>query len=251
MFVCFALSGRKVPSSVELQNAGMRQSCQRAPGARKGVHCAMVRTFAALPLPVPVKQALADLLAKVRQSITGGLAARMNSCQPLAGWRFVSTANLHVTLCFLGDIPSERVSDVVTACEVAAGTMPPLSLAVSGTGAFPGWHRPSVIWSGLDGQVELLRRMVEGLETELAEAGFIAPRKPFQPHVTLARCRPNSALEVAQSIRVAGEQLRVPWLAEQVAVYRSILSPQGPSYVSMGCVELANAGKQKEGCESG
>jgi|LSQX01.3.fsa_nt_gb 2'-5' RNA ligase len=184
-----------------------------------------MRVFVALPLPDAVAATLASFVQQFDQSRI----------------RWVAQANFHVTLRFLGDIPVDDVKSVSVACARAARVVGPLRLVVEGTGAFPGWHRPSVLWAGLSGETASLRQLATCLEEELVRVGFPPEPRPFKAHVTLGRCRSSCSRELCQRLQAAGEKLREPWLADTMVIYQSVLSRLGPSYVALDCVELGGA----------
>lgn len=198
----------------------------------------VVRAFVALPLAPTAAQALGELVVRAKR-YAGGQAPF--APRGRVGWRWVTPANMHVTLRFLGDVPAGRIAGILAACQEAAEAIPPLSLEVSGIGAFPGWRRPAVVWAGVAGDLRPLARLAARLEAALVKAGFGAADRPFYPHVTLARCRPGPVPEMASYMQAAGEQLKVPWLAGDMVLFRSILSPQGPSYLPLGCAKLAGS----------
>jgi 2'-5' RNA ligase len=84
-----------------------------------------------------------------------------------------------------------------------------------------------VLWLGLEGPpaLELLQ---DRLERAGEAIGFPPEGRPFRPHVTLGRVReghrvPPNALEEY-------EVERLPLLAEELVLYESLLSSQGPRY---------------------
>jgi 2'-5' RNA ligase len=184
-----------------------------------------MRVFVALPLPDAVAGVLAHLVQQSDQSEI----------------RWVAPANFHLTLRFLGDISVDDVKSVSVACARAARIAEPLRLVVEGTGAFPGWHRPSVLWAGVSGETASLRQLATGLEEELVRAGFPPEQRPFRAHVTLGRCRSGCSKELCQRLQATGEQLHEPWLADTMVIYQSILSRRGPSYVALDSIALGGA----------
>jgi len=72
-------------------------------------------------------------------------------------------------------------------------------LLLSNTGCFPGPAQPRVLWAGVEEQPEVLGRLA-ALRNRVWQAalalGWRPPRRererPFEPHVTLARVRPDA-----------------------------------------------------------
>ena len=92
----------------------------------------------------------------------------------------------HITVAFLGDVPTERVSAGVEAMRVSARGCPPLRLAFAGGGRF-GKGRSAILWAGLDGDVSELRRLGGGLRRNLRRARLSVDPKPLRPHLTISR----------------------------------------------------------------
>lgn len=185
-----------------------------------------VRVFIALPLCNTVVQALTGIMAAIK---------------PYAGdsWRFVPAQNLHVTLRFLGAIPGAQLSAVYQACRRGSGDTPPLHLAISGVGVFPNWRRPSVLWAGIAGDIPALQQLAARLDTELVAAGFPPADKPFQPHITFARCKDHHLLPQAEILQAVNRVPPAEWKAEETVVYQSVLHSQGPTYTALARVKLA------------
>ena len=128
------------------------------------------RLFIATDLPKPVSWHLGQLVAN-----------------PPRGVRPVRPVQMHVTLHFLGDVADD-------ACKALRDTLAlvrhgPFRLSIRGTGVFPERGRPTVLWAGIADSQSLFE-----LHTAIGEAivscGLEIERRPFQPHITLARLTP-------------------------------------------------------------
>lgn len=98
----------------------------------------------------------------------------------LEGVRTTRPDQWHVTLAFLPDHDdAERLGDRLA--EVVAQHRP-VRLRVEGGGTFP-----HVVWAGLSGDVGTLQELARGVVRACDEAGAAVDRKPFRPHVTVAR----------------------------------------------------------------
>lgn len=97
-----------------------------------------------------------------------------------AGAKLVKRENLHLTLHFLGHVETDRVSALRAAAEVPAG---PVSETFD---RFAVWHggiavlEPAAVSPALAGLHAVLGQRLEA-------AGFALERRPYRPHVTLAR----------------------------------------------------------------
>jgi 2'-5' RNA ligase len=88
------------------------------------------------------------------------------------------------------------------------------------------------------------------LEEELVAERLHKPEKrPFWPHLTVARVRPEGRgskrpRRVSSPPEALPQALLQPVRCVRVALYRSELKPQGAEYVPLAQVELSEAGRQ-------
>ena len=119
---------------------------------------------------------------------------------------------------------------------------PALALQLDGGGTFPP-HRPArVAWVGMTpapGLAELRAEVDEACRQELA----LAPeRRPFRPHLTLARCRRPWPVGAARRWRRALEGTIGPaFTITEGVLMESRLRPQGAVYRPVARLPLAGA----------
>lgn len=90
--------------------------------------------------------------------------------------------DLHLTLVFLGELdPPARACAEAVAGRVRAARF---TLVLDHLGAFP---RARVLWCGASRRPQPLLDLVRSLAEGLGACGFRPERRPFAPHVTLAR----------------------------------------------------------------
>ncbi len=164
--------------------------------------------------------------------------SRLNELGPCV--RPVRAQNLHVTLKFYGDIDHSKASELARGYDEIARRTPPFDCMICGTGAFPTMARPSVVWAGAhdDGQLLQLANAVDDLSERL---GFARERRPFHPHVTVARvrCRPPEELKEMVE-QFAREELGVQH-ATQLVLFRSSLESSGSVYEPLHVSRLGEA----------
>jgi 2'-5' RNA ligase len=97
--------------------------------------------------------------------------------------RLTAREQWHVTVVFLGEAPAERAAE---ALRVAVADTAPFTLRFAGGGTF-GRGRSTILWSGVDGDVEALRAMSAAIRRRLRRARLPYDRKPLRPHLTIAR----------------------------------------------------------------
>ncbi|MEX1252993.1 MAG: RNA 2',3'-cyclic phosphodiesterase [Dehalococcoidia bacterium] len=133
-----------------------------------------LRLFVACELPDDVREALGRVQADLRRAGADSL-------------RWVRPEGIHVTLKFLGEVDAERV-DAVTSALAAAIEPFELRVRPSALGTFGG-DRLRVVWVGLEGDIDALASLAGRVEGALEPLGFPRERRPFAPHLTLARPR--------------------------------------------------------------
>ncbi len=170
----------------------------------------MIRTFIALPIPDAVKATLETAVTSLKAKNRGV--------------RWVKPEGLHITLKFLGDIPEDTVAPLSADLDGAAGESRPLSLSLSGFGAFPGVRRPRVVWVGLGGDIAELVTLSRAIDRVCGKYGIAQEGRPFSGHITLGRLKTPSMVDLDIG------QVTGMFMASEVLLYRSVLSPGGAQY---------------------
>jgi len=151
--------------------------------------------------------------------------------------RWVRPAAIHLTLKFLGDIPTGDVPAVAETLSAATAGAMPLTLGVRGLGVFPGIRNARVIWAGLDGDTAELLSLQAAVESRLEAVGFARDSRPFKAHLTLGRFKGREAPErVAAALEDCGGVSSERFTARVVTLFKSDLKPTGAVYTP-----LANA----------
>lgn len=188
-----------------------------------------VRSFVAIELPQELRRELAELVDRLK---SGGQT----------GVRWVDPWGIHLTLKFLGDVAVDRVDDIIDALAEAARGVPYFRLSVGGLGVFPNPRRVRVAWVGVSGEMEVLQRLQQRVESGLVPLGFAAESRGFTPHLTLARVRervsPEERLRFGQLMSSAGFEAESPVSVDAVHLMRSQLSSQGAIYSRIKSVSL-------------
>lgn len=87
---------------------------------------------------------------------------------------------LHLTLAFLGDIPTGRVADAMRVADTIA--VEPFDLTLDRVGY---WKHNRILWAG--GVSPRLTFLADALGAGLRQAGFSLDSRSFAAHVTLLR----------------------------------------------------------------
>lgn len=177
------------------------------------------RTFLAVSLP----DATRTELGRVRDELRGDLS----------GLRWVAPELFHLTLAFLGDLPTEDLDRLSTSVAEAVEPVTVFALEVIGLGAFPKPEKARVLWAGVVGEdlsrLDTLRRLVV---RATIDAGHPPTDDRFHPHITLGRSR--TARESTTDLRaILDRQQSRPFgtlPVRSVELMASTLTPEGPIY---------------------
>jgi RNA 2',3'-cyclic 3'-phosphodiesterase len=178
-----------------------------------------LRLFVALDLPETARAALAGYRDAVADP---------------AVWRPVGEGAFHVTLAFLGRCADDDAARVAALLPDAAAAP---ALRVAGALLLPprGARVLTVALEDRDGTLGALQARVGA---DLAAAGLYVPeRRPFRPHVTLARLRAGA--RAPRALAVAPPPLAFAGTA--VTLYRSDLARSGATYVPLAVRPLGSA----------
>lgn len=156
--------------------------------------------------------------------------ARLQEAKPQARASWARTANLHLTIKFLGDLLPQSVPELSSAAARAVSSLQPFSVRLHRSGVFPPHGSAKVLWIGVEDLTGTLARLHTTLENQCAAAGFDREPRPFHPHLTLARLR-NS--QHARVLAAAHKNLEFDWVefdVRELLVIRSELSSEGSKY---------------------
>lgn len=186
-----------------------------------------MRLFVALDLPAEVREGV----ERWRKRAFGG-EERV---------RLPPAAGLHFTLAFLGyqrERDAERFVEAATA-EIATPA-PELRFEPQPVGVPRGRPRLYALDATGEGALALAEELHERLE---ATRLWQREKRPFWPHLTVAKMRPErrGAKRPARLESPPGplpEALHRPFVADRVVLYRSILHPRGAEYTALAELRL-------------
>lgn len=184
-----------------------------------------MRLFAAVNLPTVLRQAIHAAAAPLRDA---GLPVK-----------WVDADGVHLTLKFLGEVAADRLPELRGALDRACAGMRGFEVPIGGFGAFPSGGHARVIWLGCEPAppLELLQHAVE---REYAALGFPIEGRPFRPHLTLGRARPQGRAGMrGLDALLEGTTFEATWAVGAVDLMESALSPAGARYAVCHRVALA------------
>ena len=182
------------------------------------------RLFIAIPLTEPVKAALLAVSKVMGRQLPDGAV------------RWVRREQLHLTLRFLGETAVSQLPALQAQLTQLTSQHHPFTLQLNGVGAFPNQRKPRVLWADLAGQLDALHALKAGLDERLLGEGWLAEKRPFNPHLTLGRVK---HAEEAAKLNWDIEMARLTFGVTEVQLVQSELRPSGPIYTVRHVAQLA------------
>jgi 2'-5' RNA ligase len=170
-----------------------------------------LRLFIALEIPEDVKDGVEAAFAPWREAF------------PKARW--VPRENLHVTLKFLGRTWPRLVDWVPEQVEAAVADMHPFVARLRGVGSFPSAKRGRALWAGF-ADADPIAALATAIEAVLSDE-FPTEKRPFHPHLTVARSDPPLKLPSAYT---GTEFDSEEWEVDHVTLFWSHLGRPAPRY---------------------
>ena len=161
-----------------------------------------------------------DPPAEIREQLVG-------ICCGLPDARWIPPEQLHLTLCFIGEVSGSAFLDIREALEEIQ--VAPFSLRLQGVGFFPPRGQPRVIWAGIE-RSEPLLVLQRKITTRLFALGVEPENRKFSPHITLARLHQTSATWVGKYMGIQGLLVSEPFVVDSFLLYSSILGRKGASH---------------------
>lgn len=171
------------------------------------------RLFVAIPLPAKLK---------------GQLGKWIDAKQQV--WSFhkwVFEQDLHITLHFLGSTKKEQLNEITSAIQKLSREQMPFGLSLKGIGTFGQAEQPRILWAGIDGEIDKLQQLQKNITSVLSPIGFPAEKRPYRPHITLARKYKGGSFPT--SIKNPWSEIDCEWMVEQIVLYETKLGER-PMY---------------------
>jgi len=188
-----------------------------------------IRSFVAIELPEEAKKGLASLRRELERDEHRFV-------------KWVDPGGIHLTLKFLGNIPSKRVPEITEAIKKAAQGLSPFLLEISGLGAFPSLKQVRVVWVGVGGELDKLSTLQQNIDSALAALGFAREERSFVPHLTVARVREGASTSergrLGELVGSATFEGKYHVEVEAIKLMRSQLTPAGAIYTCLSVVGL-------------
>ncbi|MDP2411359.1 MAG: RNA 2',3'-cyclic phosphodiesterase [Pseudolabrys sp.] len=169
----------------------------------------MPRLFTGIEIPPSVGDALAML--------RGGLP----------GARWIDPENYHVTLRFIGDVDDVTAQEI--ALELGRVRRGAFDLHLEGLTSFGG-RKPRAVIASVPPSQPLMELQAEQ-ERLMRRIGLEPEGRKYTPHVTVARLRESSSIEVAQYLAERGYFRTAAFRVPRFVLYSARASTGGGPYV--------------------
>lgn len=173
------------------------------------------RLFVAIALPDEIRNTLQELQTELKRYARDA--------------KWVKPDGIHLTLKFLGYVDVARMDGIVGSLTRVAAACPAASIEIRGCGVFPNSRRPNVLWTGVESE------QLDGIQAEVEEAmaalNFEKEKRPFSPHLTLARFHdPHGLTPLMLQVDQKKELPLGRFTASNMKLYESILHREGAEY---------------------
>jgi 2'-5' RNA ligase len=172
-----------------------------------------MRAFVAIYPPLEARK---DLIQKAKTLLTTN------------EFRWTKSANVHLTLKFLGDVNEEDLTGLEDVLKAVSGRHAQFVVEPLGIGAFPSSRKARVVWAGVDEGAEALRALALDLQDSTSWLDRGREIREFTPHITLGRAR-NEPISLPET-RASYEGR---FVTEHIELIRSVPGEDGLTHETL------------------
>jgi 2'-5' RNA ligase len=182
-----------------------------------------IRSFIGIEIPQEIQKELTSIITSARLF-------------PENGFRPVRMGMIHLTLKFLGDTAMDLVPKIQEGLSLLARSQKTFQFKIQGIGAFPSWDLPRIIWVGLV-DTHPLTNLAHNIDELCKGFGFQEDKRPFSPHLTLARVSDRANFDKLKPCVTELKQ-SPPFTigivtAQEITFFKSDLQPGGSVYTAI------------------
>src|SRR5205814_3320594 len=113
-------------------------------------------------------------------------------------------------------------------------------LHLENIGCFPDPKNPRVVWVGINGELDSLRRLQAQVELETLGFGDHREERVFEPHLTIGRVtsRGKTSRQVGELVGRVSTRQPGGLTVRQIHLMRSELAPEGARYTDLATAHL-------------
>jgi RNA 2',3'-cyclic 3'-phosphodiesterase len=179
----------------------------------------MARLFVALEIGSKAQRQVADEQERLAHTMRASTL------------RWTKRDQLHITLVFVGEVSEERAAPIVEAMRDPL-PCPPFRFMLGGLGAFPPRGAPRALWLGVKSGGEQVIRVQALVAQRLEALGIERDRRPFSPHLTLARWRESRPADRPRSTTASPPTI-ASVDAHGVTLFQSRVTSAGSTYTAL------------------
>jgi RNA 2',3'-cyclic 3'-phosphodiesterase len=189
-----------------------------------------MRLFVALEIP----EAVRENLAAIRENFS--------SIGPKLRW--VPPQNFHVTLKFIGSVPTEKVQPIIEALR-SVPHVDRVQFYIRGLAWYLNAKTGVMLWATVENS-KPLTALATAIDQRLVTLGFAAENRSFAPHFTLARGNRNVPASVSVALRELAEKYKKHDFGsvtfQEFHLMESTTLPAGPIYSKVQSFPFVAAG---------
>lgn len=163
--------------------------------------------------------------------------AEFQKAGSLPGLRWEDQAKLHVTLKFLGNVAPDVLEALSAQLSDLLRYQSSFDIIYEGLGAFPSFERPRIFWVGVRDPLPVLALHHE-VDAVARALGFPAEDRPYHPHITLARIRPQTSTRRLTATLKSLTLEPVLTRCSDVVLMKSELRPETSKYTVLQSIPL-------------
>ncbi len=156
-------------------------------------------------------------------------------CSGLPGALWVESANMHITLRFIGEVDEHEADELDR--WLASVTTPPFNLELRGLGTFGQGHKIRALWAGVVPSAPL-HHLQTKVESTVVRAGQSPEARKFTPHVTLARFSHPGPARLQSFVEGNNLFQAGPFPVDRFTLFESRLGKGGAVYVPLAHYDL-------------
>ena len=140
--------------------------------------------------------------------------------------RWAEPGQMHLTVGFFGEVLEDvefKLRERLSAVEFGS-----FFLTVNGVGSFSSKGAPKIIWIGVGKAHPHLFQIHKRVQEAALAAGIEPELRPWNPHITIARCRDVSAQTLRKFLQTNAEFDAGMIRVDAFHLYSSKLTPAGP-----------------------
>ncbi len=186
-----------------------------------------IRTFIAIEIPAEFQNKIGEL-----QNSLKGIGGRIS---------WTKSGKIHLTLKFLGDTDEDIIDEIAAELQQAVQNIAGFKISIQGTGAFPNFKRPRVIWIAAKSEGDQLQKLVAQIEDCMENFGFEKENRRFSAHLTLGRVKDAKGIEpVMEKLKSYEGFVGGAFAVKEFYLIKSELHPASSIYTPLKKIDLKN-----------